>query len=257
LNKIIFTGTAPGFPSKDRACSSFLLKTGSKLYQFDAGEGFSGSVLRLGIKHSEIEKIFISHLHPDHITGLFLELQLMYLTNRRKPLDIYVPAEAVKGLERAVDLFYLFKEKFPFRFKFKPIKPNPVFRNNQFTITGFPNRHLNGNTETIKKYRKPNMMQSYSYIIKIGNKRILYSGDIESETDIIKLLDDIHTIIVEGLHVDLKKIIEMCAIHRIKRLVLTHLEQKIYDNPSRLFEIAGKTGLKKLIIAYDGLQLRL
>ena len=227
------------------------------MYQFDAGEGFSGSALKFGIKYNDIEKIFITHLHPDHITGLFLELQMMYLANRIKPLDIYVPMEALKGLEKAIDLFYLFREKFPFKFKFVPIGPNPVYRSKSFSLYAYSNQHLNGNREIIKKFRKPNKMQSYCYIIKIGNKRILYSGDIQSESDIAGLLEGVHTVIVEGLHVEFRALAKLCAANNISRVALTHLDEKKFNNPDSLFGIAKKAGLKKLTIAYDGLQLRL
>lgn len=257
MNKIVFIGTSSGFSSEHRACSSFLLILDDKLYQFDAGEGFSSSVLRHRIKYNDIEKIFISHLHPDHITGIFLELQMMYLARRKKPLDIYVPHEALTGLEKAVDLFYLFKEKFPFRFVFKPIRPNPVFRDKGFSLYAYPNMHLIGNKSLIEKKRKPNRMQSYSYMLNIGGKRVLYSGDIFSENDLVDLLEDVHTLIVEGLHIDFTSLAEMCASRNVKRLVLTHLEERLFNRPGRLFRIADGAGVKKLIIANDGMTLRI
>lgn len=257
MNKIIFTGTAPGFPVENRACASFILQIDSKLYQFDAGEGFSSSALKHKIKYNDIEKIFISHLHPDHIAGLFLELQLMYLSKRIKSLDIYVPPEALNELEKAIDLFYLFKEKFPFRFRFKPFKSNPVYRNTHFSLHAYRNLHLNDNKQIIKKYRKPNKMQSYSFIIKLKDKRILYSGDIKNENDIAGLLDNVHTPIVEGFHIDFEALFTVCADNNVKRLVITHLDEKLFDNPMSLFKIAKKVGLKKLLIARDGMQLRL
>lgn len=257
MKKIVFIGTSSGFSSKQRACSSFLLMLDDKLYQFDAGEGFSSSALRHRIKYNDIEKVFISHLHPDHITGIFLELQMMYLAKRRKPLDIYVPQEALAGLERAVDLFYLFKEKFPFRFVFKPLRPNPVFRDKSFSLYAYPNLHLTGNKSLIEKKRKPNKMQSYSYMLNIGGRRVLYSGDIFSEGDLVDFLEDVHTLIVEGLHIDFSSLAEMCAFRKVKRLVLTHLEEKMFNRPGRLFKIADKAGVKKLIIADDGMTLRI
>ncbi|MCD6163701.1 MAG: MBL fold metallo-hydrolase [candidate division Zixibacteria bacterium] len=255
MNKIIFTGTASGYPSKERACSSFILQADGKLFQFDAGEGISGSVQRLKIKYNEIDKVFISHMHPDHIAGIFMELQLMYLDNRKKPLDIYMPNESLKGMEKAIDMFYLFREKFPFDFKLIPVKPNPVYRGNEFTLFAYLNEHFRSNAQVIKKFRKPNKMQSYSYTININGKRIFYSGDIQNENDIAGLLDDIHTAIIEGLHVDFKSLAEICALNKIKRLVLTHLDEKSFSKPDKLFNIAQKAGLKKLVIAYDGLRL--
>jgi len=255
LSKIIFTGTSSGYPSKQRACSSFVVKTTSRLYQFDAGEGVSGSIRRHGLNANEIEKIFISHLHPDHIAGLFLELQMMYLNGRKKPLDIYVPKEAVKGLEKAVDLFYLFREKFPFKFSFKPIDSNPVFRGREITVNAFPNLHLTGNESVIRKNRKPNKMQSFGYITKAEGKKILYSGDMMAKDDIGVSLKDVHTAIVEGLHLDLKSLFAACVNRKVKRLILTHLPDETLNKPGRIFKIAEKAGFKKPIIAYDGLKL--
>jgi len=257
LNRIVLTGTAPGLPSENRACSSFILQFDSNLYQFDAGEGFSASALKQKIKYNDIRKIFISHLHPDHITGLFLELQLMYLSKRNKSLDIYVPSEALTGLEKAADMFYLFKEKFPFRFRFKPLKSNPVYRSKHFSLNAYHNLHLNNNKQLIKKSRKPNKMQSYSFIIKLKDKRVLYSGDIKCKDDIAGLFADVHTAIVEGFHIDFEALFKVCADNNVKRLVLTHLDEKLFNNPAYLHKTAENAGLKKLLIAYDGMQLRL
>jgi ribonuclease BN (tRNA processing enzyme) len=255
MNRIVFTGTASGFPARDRACSSLVLQLGDKLYQFDAGEGISGSVQRLKIDYNQIGKIFVSHLHPDHITGLFLELQMMYLAKRQMPLDIYVPEEGAEPLEKAVRLFYLFKEKFPFSFHFQPIKPNPVFCEKDFALYAYPNRHLTPNREIIEKTGAPNKMQSYSYVLKIVDKRILYSGDIKDEHDLDGLLDDTHTVITEGMHCDFEALVANCADKGVKRLVVTHLQEKQYTHPQTLLKIAAKYKLGKILIAQDGLRL--
>jgi len=257
MSKIIFTGTGSGCPSKDRACSSFVVKTSSRLYQFDAGEGFSGSVQRCGLDVNSIGKIFITHLHPDHVAGLFLELQLMYLIGRKKSLDIFVPPEAVNGLMKATDMFYLFKEKFPFKYNFKPILPRSVYRDKELSVEAFSNLHLTGNKAVIKEHKKPNKMQSFSYIIKVNNKRVLYSGDLAQQDDIGYLMDNVHTAIVEGLHVDLPSLFTACAAKKLKRLILTHLSDKVDKRPNKILKIAEKAGFKKLIFAYDGLQLRI
>jgi len=255
MNKIIFTGTAPGFPARDRACSSFVLIVDKKIYQFDAGEGFSNSVQTYKIPYNNIENIFISHLHPDHITGIFLELQLMLLAKRTKPLDIFVPEEGVAGLEKACQMFYLIKEKFPFQFTFRPVRPNPVFRDGEFALYAYSNLHLSGNTEIIEKINAPNKMQSYSYILVIDGRRTLYSGDIKDENDLSGLTDDTHTVIIEGMHGDFAKIAEICAAGGVQRLVLTHLPIELYNRPHKLETVALKHGIKKLVIATDGLRL--
>jgi ribonuclease BN (tRNA processing enzyme) len=255
MNKIIFTGTASGFPAPDRACSSFVVQFGNRLYQFDAGEGFSGSAQRLKIDYNRIGNIFISHLHPDHITGIFLELQMMYLANRRIPLKIYVPEEGVELLENTARLFYLFKEKFPFEFRFIPLTPNPVFREKDFSVYAYLNRHLISNRQIIEQTGAPNKMQSFSYVIQTDSKRILYSGDIKDEADLEGLLENVHTAIIEGMHCDFDALTAYCAFHKVKRLIVTHLQQKQYSYPQTLLKVAAKNKISKILIARDGLKI--
>jgi len=232
-----------------------VVQLGQNLYQFDAGEGFSGSAQRLKIDYNKIGRIFISHLHPDHITGIFMELQLMYLAKRQLALEIYAPEEGVESLEKAARLFYLFKEKFPFEFRFVPVKPNPVFHENGFSVRAFHNNHLTPNQQVIEQTGASNRMQSYSYLIETGSKRILYSGDIKDETDLDGLLENVHTVITEGMHCDFEALVSHCAISKVKRLVVTHLQQKQYSHPQALIKIATKYKIGKILIARDGLKL--
>jgi len=255
MNKVIFTGTAAGVPAAARAWSAFVVQFSDRLYEFDAGEGFSGSAQRLKIDYNRISNIFISHLHPDHIAGIFLELQMMYLAKRRIPLTIYVPEEGVELLEKAARLFYLFKDKFPFKFRFKPLKPNPVFREKDFIVYAYRNRHLIPNRQIIERIGAPNKMQSFSYMIQAGSKRILYSGDIKDETDLEGLLENVHTVITEGMHCDFEALAACCAYYKVKRLIVTHLHQKQYSYPQALLKVAAKYKINRILIASDGLKL--
>ena len=97
---IIIVGSSSGDPSPDRANASLILNAGNELYQFDAGEGFSSSLLRLKLNHSDIGTIFISHGHADHIAGLFLEIQMMHLAKRTRPLSIHMPEELVDPIRK-------------------------------------------------------------------------------------------------------------------------------------------------------------
>jgi ribonuclease BN (tRNA processing enzyme) len=257
MNNIIFTGTASGFPSPSRAGSSIVIQIGSKLYQFDAGEGFSSSALKFNIKYNQIEKIFISHSHPDHIAGLFMELQMMYLAARKKRLDIYVPGELLPAMNKTMDLFYLFQEKFAFPYNFKPIRPNPIYRNGDLGVYAYLNKHLVNNERIIKRYKKLNKMQSYSFVIIVNDKKILYSADIDSLSDLTPLIDNVHTIIADGLHVEPEKLLRLCFANKIKRTIVTHLDDKAYAKPDKLYKIARKLGVRNFKIAHDGLKLRI
>lgn len=256
MNKIIFVGTGSGYPSRNRACSSIIIDIDGRLFQLDAGEGFARSALNLNINYNLIEKIFISHLDPDHIVGIFQELQLMHLTRRDLSLEIFVPEEGVTGLAAACDLFYLFKEKFTFIWDIRAIGQSAITIDGIFSLRALPNRHMQRGERLIRQFGKPNKMQSYSFLIEAAAKKLLYSGDVESEEDILPYLGEVHTVIVDGFHADLRLLIEACAESKVERIIVTHINE---TNPPAINELAAitqKGGLRELIFAEDGLTVQ-
>lgn len=70
---IYFLGTGAGMPAKLRNVTSIalkLLEERSAIWLFDAGEATQHQILHTSLKPRRIEKIFITHLHGDHIYGL-------------------------------------------------------------------------------------------------------------------------------------------------------------------------------------------
>ncbi|MEK3723517.1 ribonuclease Z [Paenibacillus sp. FSL H8-0034] len=71
--EIYFLGTGAGMPSKERNVSSIilnLLAENNSYWMFDCGEGTQQQILRSPIRTSKLEKLFITHLHGDHLYGL-------------------------------------------------------------------------------------------------------------------------------------------------------------------------------------------
>ncbi len=70
--KLTFLGTGAGSPSLTRNVSSLGLQWPQRasLWLFDGGEGTQQQVLRSALKLSQLEQIYVSHLHGDHVFGL-------------------------------------------------------------------------------------------------------------------------------------------------------------------------------------------
>ena len=71
--EIEFLGTGAGSPSKTRNVSSLALKLldeRNEVWLFDCGEGTQHQILKTAIRPRKVTKIFITHLHGDHIFGL-------------------------------------------------------------------------------------------------------------------------------------------------------------------------------------------
>jgi ribonuclease Z len=71
--ELTFLGTGAGMPSNQRNVTSIalrLLEDRGAIWLFDCGEGTQHQFMRASLKLSKLEKIFITHLHGDHLFGL-------------------------------------------------------------------------------------------------------------------------------------------------------------------------------------------
>ncbi len=91
--EIFVLGSGGMMPMPERALSAFILRrdNSSELLLFDCGEGTQVQLKRLGLGWGALERVFISHTHADHVTGLPGLIMLISQTDRERPLHIYGP----------------------------------------------------------------------------------------------------------------------------------------------------------------------
>lgn len=92
--QLLFLGTGAGMPSKARNTSALalkLLEERGTVWLFDCGEATQHQILHTTLKPRKVEKIFITHLHGDHIFGLPGFLGSRSFQGGTEPLDIYGP----------------------------------------------------------------------------------------------------------------------------------------------------------------------
>ncbi|MCD6155164.1 MAG: ribonuclease Z [Candidatus Verstraetearchaeota archaeon] len=97
--KVIFLGTAGGVPTKYRSLPCIVFRRGGEVFVFDCGEGAQRQFIISGIGFPSKFRIFISHLHGDHLFGLPGLLQTMSLMGRSDPVEIYGPRGIINFLE--------------------------------------------------------------------------------------------------------------------------------------------------------------
>jgi len=86
----VFLGTGGSVPSARRSTASVMLVRGGRRMMFDCGEGTQRQLQRsLGL--AQVDEIFLTHFHADHILGLPGLLKTYDLTAREEPLTIYGP----------------------------------------------------------------------------------------------------------------------------------------------------------------------
>ena len=95
--QLIFLGTGSANPSPTRGASSVVLRTASgACWMFDCGEGTQTQLMKSDIRPRRLEKIFITHLHGDHLFGLpgllcTISMNLATMQETRPPIHVYGP----------------------------------------------------------------------------------------------------------------------------------------------------------------------
>ena len=84
-------GTASAMPISDRNPSAQVLIVQGRLFLIDCGEGTQQQMRRAHLSFLKVEAIFLSHIHGDHIFGLFGLLNTMAMYGRSAALHIYAP----------------------------------------------------------------------------------------------------------------------------------------------------------------------
>lgn len=110
--KVVTLGTGGAIPTIRRSLPSTALIREGEMLLFDCGEGTQLQMRRAHTGFGRLTKIFISHLHGDHLAGLPGLLMTMALLSRDKPLKIFGPP----GLRRFV---LVTRETFRFHSEYK------------------------------------------------------------------------------------------------------------------------------------------
>lgn len=85
-------GNGSAMPAAGKYHSAHVLNVHGQFYLMDCGEGTQKAMLENGVNPQKLKAIFISHLHGDHIYGLFPLLDTLGLSQRSEPLLIFAPS---------------------------------------------------------------------------------------------------------------------------------------------------------------------
>jgi len=98
---VVFLGTGGSVPSARRSTASVMVARGGERLLFDCGEGTQRQMQRsMGL--AQVDEIFLTHFHGDHVLGLPGLLKTYDLTDRDKPLAVYGP-RGLRDLFKVLD----------------------------------------------------------------------------------------------------------------------------------------------------------
>ncbi|CAM2362210.1 ribonuclease Z [Listeria seeligeri] len=133
--ELVFLGTGAGVPSRGRNVTSIalsMLNERNAIWLFDCGEATQHQILLSQIKLSKLEKIFITHMHGDHIFGLPGLLSSRSFQGGDSDLTIYGPVGIQAYVETSLKLS---GTRLTYKIIFEEIEPGLIFEDEMFTVT--------------------------------------------------------------------------------------------------------------------------
>ena len=97
--RVIFLGTAGSIPTPQRGLPAIAIRRKNELLLFDCGEGVQRQMIQAGVGFHRKTKVFVTHMHGDHMLGLPGLFQTMSLLDRERKLEVYGPAGIIAFVE--------------------------------------------------------------------------------------------------------------------------------------------------------------
>lgn len=139
--RVTILGSSSASPTPKRNPAAHALNVHEQFFLIDCGEGTQQRLMRAGINPQKINAVFITHLHGDHVFGLFGLISTLGMQGRRTPLAVYAPRPFDEIL--ACHLRY-FDSRLPYQIQWHEVetrKHERLYENKVMEVWSVPLRH--------------------------------------------------------------------------------------------------------------------
>jgi ribonuclease Z len=135
---VTFLGTGASAPSARRSTAAVLVARGGVRMLFDCGEGTQRQMQKsLGL--TQVDEIYLTHYHADHVLGLPGLLKTYDLTDRELPLTVYGPP----GLQELFRIFRPLVGRLGYELELVEMRARDYAGHEEFGVAAFEVEHRN------------------------------------------------------------------------------------------------------------------
>jgi ribonuclease Z len=243
---ITLLGTAPGPPVRaGRTGISTLVEAGGQRFLFDAGYGSLGALVRSGQPAVAVTRVFLTHLHSDHVVDLPAWLLLPWSAppERDVPLQVWGPAGTRDMMRRLQQAFSFdihvrrdVDEKAPAKgieVTAHDISEGVVYDADGVKITAFLVDH-------------GPVKPAYGYRVDHGGHSVTLSGDTRPSENVVTFSKGVDVLIHEAVNVDALR--KLAPSERLQKAIVAH-----HTTAEQAAEIFRRAGPKLAVFSHaDG-----
>ncbi|MCB0177078.1 MAG: DUF1670 domain-containing protein [Anaerolineae bacterium] len=253
-DELIVLGSGSGLPTQRRFQSAYAVKATSKLYLLDCGAPVSSLLYKHDLDPRDVRALFLSHWHMDHVANLGLLLTQNHLLKRSRALKIYGPRGTRGKIQRLLADSFLLPDELSYNLKIATVKSNETYTESLLQATFFRTQHLENAKYKTHFGRKA---AAYGMVINGPGWRMVYSGDLVSPHELSPYVEKCDLLIHEMAHHRPEEVAEFVTAAKIPHVLISHIGLEYDQTPETIKEAFAKRYNGDLMIAEDGMKLRL
>lgn len=284
-------GTSSAVPTEERGLAANMINFNGERILFDCGEGAQRRIMEDKLGLMKISKIFISHWHADHFSGLLGLIQTLEMEGREHPLYIYGPPRTEEFTDRILDTGYFNRN---YDIYVEDLVEGDVIVGEGYEVRPFEVDHgINAfgfvfEEESKKKANREKMeelglesspkigklvdgetiewdgetIEPDQVVEEVPGRKVVYSGDTAKSENLVKHAKDADLLIHEATcehelvedrrgHTSARQAAEIAKEAGVEKLVLTHFSRRYRGKYGELRDEA-RTVFDNTVLGEDG-----
>ncbi len=253
-DELLVLGSSSAIATPTRFASAYSLIVAGKLFLIDCGAPVSNLLYRYGLDPLDVNTLFLSHWHIDHVAGLGMFLSHNRILKRSHPLNIYGPRGSQGKIRRLLASSFMLVDDMGYELNIVNIKPGKQYQEGLLQVRYFKTEHLE-NPKAKADFGDKAI--ACGIVIDGPGWRIVYSGDITSPTELDSHVGKCDLLIHEMAHVQPEAVADFAATAKIPHVLISHLSPEFADAPEKIVEAFAGRYTGQLTIAEDGTRVAL